>query len=520
MDKLQVFLALLKKHYFWVLCTLILLFSTFAWMTAVGNIETEAASNQQRIESALADAQQVANTSQHPNDQITAAYNAQTAKLRQEVLQVWNSLYKKQRDTVLQWPPALGEGFIKHVDSVAFMDDIPVDYRDIYMNYIKTRWAELPKIIKARPATVDETAARPRPSARTAIPDYIVVWVDQERIRKDLFSVESPTTPWVWITQEDLWIYETLLNIIKKTNTGAIGPHNAVISTINAMNVGKSAAQEAGGKGQRISMGGGGDAAADSAGSSAGGSSDGAADGMLNGRYVDAVGIPLENGSTARDDEYKRIPVRLILRMDPREVPQLILNCANAALPVEIQQVRVNVEQGGSSDAAIKGPELSAEDRAAGRKTPHVEVSLQGVIYIFNPPKPEKLGFEPEAANTGTATEAFSTEGGTETPTPTFGDEPKAEGSPMATTTPAADPSATPAVPATEVPPGATPSATPAVPDTAPAADPSATDPASTAPASTAPAATETAPPAGAAKSNDLESLFEEDKAEPAPAKP
>lgn len=501
MDKVHALLAVLKKQHFWVLCALILIASTVVWMMAVGDIEAEAQQNQQRIKVALEDAKQVVNVNQHPNDQITAAYNQQTAKLKQDVFVVWNSLYKKQRDTVLKWPPALGEDFIKHVDNTPFMGEIPVDFRDIYFNYVKTRWAEIPKIIKARAVSADDAAgSRGRaPSTRKAIPDYIVVWADQERIRKELFSTLRPTTEWVWLTQEDLWIYENLLNVIKKTNAGAIGPHNAVISTIDAMDVGKTAAQDAGGKGQRIALTGG--DAEDAAGGT--GSSSGSPAGLLNGRYVDATGVPLENGTTAGDDEYKRIPVRLALQMDAREIPLLILNCANAPLPVEVQQVRVNVNSDKSS--AVKSPDLSAEDRAAGRKTPHVEVSLQGVIYIFNPPNRKKLGL-PLEETSGTAVEAFATEGATETPTPTFDEEPAVEGTPTATDA-AADPMSTPAA------------GTPAVPAATGPAPPAGVE-GTEAPAGTTPAATGTAPPAESPKEDALESLFDEDTTETAPANP
>src|SRR5690606_11610597 len=107
---------------------------------------------------------------------------------------------------------------------------------------------------------------------------------------KKLFSQQNPTDEWVWTTQEDLWIYENLLNIIKITNEGALGPHNAVISSIINMDVGQKAASGAAGTEKRITSvsenADAGEEESSSSGSGGGG-------GLMSNRYVDEVGVPI-----------------------------------------------------------------------------------------------------------------------------------------------------------------------------------------------------------------------------------
>jgi hypothetical protein len=98
---------------------------------------------------------------------------------------------------------------------------------------------------------------------------------------------------------------------------------------------------------------------------------------------------------------YKQLPVRMVLRMDARWLPQLITACANEPLRVEVQEVRINpgdVSESGSLGApggfgggrgGIGGASLFPDH--TGIQTfsaqPHVKnIVVQGIIYIFNKP--------------------------------------------------------------------------------------------------------------------------------------
>jgi hypothetical protein len=159
---------------------------------------------------------------------------------------------------------------------------------------------------------------------------------------------------------------------------------------------------------------------------------------LLNGRYLDAEGkpilygagaVPAGDGATAPPPEagplqpldlsvfgleYKRLPVRMVLRMDQRWLPHLISVCASQPLQVEVQEVRINppefsgLEEGASSVIGGPGGGFGGERGPGGGgdtftfpdEPPQqpfptnpeiVNVVIQGTIYIFNKPSPAIL---------------------------------------------------------------------------------------------------------------------------------
>jgi hypothetical protein len=74
--------------------------------------------------------------------------------------------------------------------------------------------------------------------------------------------------------------------------------------------------------------------------------------------------------------------------MDERWLQQLIAECANAPLQVDVQEVRINPMDANSNSGgnrtnfAARSGEVVVPDAE-----PHIKtVVLQGIIYIFNPP--------------------------------------------------------------------------------------------------------------------------------------
>ena len=129
----------------------------------------------------------------------------------------------------------------------------------------------------------------------------------------------------------------------------------------------------------------------------------------------------------------KRVPVMMRVKMDQRFVPQLIAECGSAPLMVEVRRVRIlppSSRPGGGGDMGGYG--MGGEDmggyggdmggygedygmggeggygdpgggfgsQAGGRQGKSeefpldVDVEVYGLIYIYNPPDPEKLGLE------------------------------------------------------------------------------------------------------------------------------
>jgi hypothetical protein len=142
---------------------------------------------------------------------------------------------------------------------------------------------------------------------------------------------------------------------------------------------------------------------------------------LLANRYLNPEGQPIPVTSPTPTPgefgkEYKLLPIRMHLEMDLRWLSHLIANCANQPLQVEVQEVRINPANAGttggfggfggefggrgggySSGGAGASPFASAPGRNGEILTfnsrPHVaSVVIQGNICIFNPPNPESLG--------------------------------------------------------------------------------------------------------------------------------
>jgi hypothetical protein len=62
---------------------------------------------------------------------------------------------------------------------------------------------------------------------------------------------------------------------------------------------------------------------------------------LRHGRYVDAHGMPVGYNQPAPFAEFKIMPFEMRLVIDQRKISDLLSNCANSPLPVEVQQVSI-----------------------------------------------------------------------------------------------------------------------------------------------------------------------------------
>jgi len=222
----------------------------------------------------------------------------------------------------------------------------------------------------------------------------------------------------VWLTQENLWVYKTLLNVIGDTNDGATGHHDAIVKRIVQLQVGREAALADGTKGRIFVP----QAAAgmmpskptlDVRGMDLGGREGELQDlgkQWIDSRYLDENGAPIPGDPIASNQlgVLKRLPIRMRLEMDQRELPRLIAHCANAALPVEVTQVRINVaDSDGTRSTSRRTARTGTGSRPSRRgvttrgdgSAPDpaiVPVVIHGIIYIFNPPDEQALGTSQE----------------------------------------------------------------------------------------------------------------------------
>jgi hypothetical protein len=147
---------------------------------------------------------------------------------------------------------------------------------------------------------------------------------------------------------------------------------------------------------------------------------------LFAGRYVNLEGAPVMQPEEMPFAEFRIMPVRLVLVMDYRRVPKLLVNTINSPFPLEVQQVNMRLLSGAPQAAPPRQPGTSSdpvysEDGSvveppmefAPRGTPttsttdrdatgsggevvlgpyDAEVEVRGVVYIFNPLDRDKLG--------------------------------------------------------------------------------------------------------------------------------
>jgi hypothetical protein len=239
-------------------------------------------------------------------------------------------------------------------------------------------------------------------------PEEVVAWsaTSQQLLVDKVFRGinkpnRSPSTLDILYAQEDLWIVKALLNVVAKTNGDALERHRAPIKEIRELSTGQEARTKEGGIKMFFAPAGSGIASSTGAapgapGVGTGGGSPtapavgkpGTGGGVGTGanpyaasqavathpadmRYVDTkfdykpladIKTAIESDSFTSDPALavaKRVPFRMNLVIDQRELNKFLINCGNNELMVEIAQVRYNpqaVTTGGMMGGSPMGP--------------------------------------------------------------------------------------------------------------------------------------------------------------------
>jgi hypothetical protein len=399
MDKVKVALALLKKHHFWVMTVVVILCGLTGWFMATSQLWAEYQASRAKILGKFDDMNKIRSEEQKNDDWIKGIED-ETTQLKAKVALAWKKVYTEQRDYVLKWPKVLGEQNIAILQTLAPTAEIPIDTREDYLNYIHNEFPRLLDIVKAqdlRKAKTLAAATNPKQSreeAAAAEQVYKVIWdsKNQEAISQQLDWQVTPTSHEVREVQENLWVYESLLNIVNNLNDLATGNYNARVKEIRSLSIGKEAASKF-----QAGMA---EGWIDHPDSAAGGVSATTTTGTeTEGRYVDDKGKPLTATDAAAGgaSEFKRMPVCLELVMDQREISRLLIECANSPLPVEVRQFRVHPKKKDTAGAQTRSRTGGSGSNSSGGEEKDqglydVLVEVQGIIYIFNPPDVTKLG--------------------------------------------------------------------------------------------------------------------------------
>ena len=457
MDKVRAFALIVWTQRFWVLSVLGTIIGAVCWNMASGDLDAEFKKRKSAIDSAFSSVNSIKNEAVHPNDNVNDGDLKQTMLQRDFVLKIWQELYDNQRTEVLHWPKSISDEFVDYMEKRKFGASIRSDMRGFYHNYIGNRFDALLEIPKAK-----KTAAKgargggggggygggemggygggmgggATASANSDEEDYLVLWLDQDKLQRKLGFKTKPSPLKIWVTQEDLWVYETLLNVIAKTNksVGATRPDNTAVRVIMTLQVGSEAAGQATGQvhiPQAVEGGGGGGGMGGYGGGEGGmggyggemggmggyggemggmggygeggmGGMGGYGEGGMGGggdealtanRYLGPDGKPDPGGSGSYGTtEFRQLPIRMKLMMDQRKIPRLLIECANAALPIEVKQLRVDASKSGSGVLHKSSSRSNSKGMQGMAPDPNLaEIELRGVVYIYNEPDTETL---------------------------------------------------------------------------------------------------------------------------------
>ena len=206
-------------------------------------------------------------------------------------------------------------------------------------------------------------------------------------------TAAHPESIEVWYAQETLWVYEALIRVIADTNKDY--PDNiskAPIKCVEQMLIGQNAAVEwltlsqtigdLTGKSAAGNAGMGTDSMSSGMmGSSSAGMMGGSGEGMfslsgnaeeqamtkiLTGRYIGEDNTPLKAEDKPPYSEFNMMPVCLKLAIDQRHIPDLLVSCANSAMPIDVKHVRVSPDNNVPFVMPIPLENMTAEGGAGG----------------------------------------------------------------------------------------------------------------------------------------------------------
>jgi hypothetical protein len=366
--------------------------------TALGSKYT---TRRNAIQNLLGQVDAISNTEDHPNQQVIDAIDERTVEVQEDVGRAWTYLYQVQRQNN-PLPEILSPGFKQAFLETPEDDDLDWEYRNDYMNFIGDYIPQLLEMGDIIPPVAQQAGARtpgapgfmPGPVAaqgesQTELSEDdatgVVLWssTDWQAVQDRFVWDRPPSTLALRMAQEDLWVYEALMKIIKRTNGPVKNSSDATIKEIYALRIGNAATaawgtldsgQEAGGQGV-VSTG--------LVSSVATGTINTEFDELMlqEGRYIDTADQPL---TSEVEGPFKLMPIYLELRIDQRKVSRLLVECANSSMPVEARKV--------SLITAETGVIQTRRSSAVGSDGLDATIRLRGRICIYNPPDPDMPG--------------------------------------------------------------------------------------------------------------------------------
>jgi hypothetical protein len=396
-DKIKMAFAWAKKNRFWISSLLLAALMIGCWVFAANTIDASTQKYVADVKGKISAAESIMKVSAeegvlvHPNTTTEQGMRELLEQSADEIVKAWKLRYDAQ-GKILQWPKEIlaDKDFCEHFNkhnppetypiesergiepySILYLNKIPQQMERICAETLRAKWNFDPKYSKSTYVlTPEEELSR-----------FAVVWdeTNQQLWRNKLTrfrgfddhagSIDGPTGLQIYMLQQDLWLLEAMFEVIREINGDVSANDLAKIKRIDHVAFGREARIKLGeltpiragvieSTEEEVIPD---DATATEAtGDAVEGDFDPSASRKsFNGRYVNAAFLPIsadevlkvlqavKSGSALPDSSLelivaKRVPVRIALKMDEREIPNFMTACANSPFAFEIHQVRKN----------------------------------------------------------------------------------------------------------------------------------------------------------------------------------
>jgi len=432
--KVEFNMAAVKKYLFWACVPLGLVVAVILGMMATGEVGSKLEDRKKQLDSQKTTIEGL-RAGNHPNQGTADEIDEKREELVKKILTAWETLEKDQKEQN-RWE-GLADRALEDIRRKNFLDPLEPATLTNWLNFARD---EMKKLIdradidrcrpyvryrdgREEPLETNEPAftgeggsgtgrrgsgvSMDTPGSRspgsTATPGAVgaggvqimkgkVVW---SNLQMDITVSDwnrQPQSFEVWLTQEDLWVYQALLWVVAQTNKdskvaekftssstpGATAASTAgggrpldlsgsVIKEIVALAIGRKAAMELEKQSSRR-IGGGGSRSEISGrsgvtGREGTGGPEATRSTAMAGRYVDDAGNPLMDADLT--GQLRRMPIYLRFVVDQRRISDVLVNCANCPMPIDVLWVRVNPDATDSFDFVTSGTGESSSPRSS-----------------------------------------------------------------------------------------------------------------------------------------------------------
>lgn len=408
MKDLKRYLAALKKHHFWVLSGLILIVGLTVWARAAKDLQTRFDENRNKIKTTFQMLSSLGPGT--PNEKFTEGLRTEQTTLRSQVFDAWKDVSLKQKgdekkkiEGITVWPKEVND-----INLLGPGERIPEDLRQSYMNTaLPAEWKRLFESVRIRHPKGNDNSNDPGARQQAIEYEGIVVWdYDQrEELVKRYQVTEIPSDLRVRVTQEDMWVFRSMIDLVVQLNDGANDSLAATVKRIDKLELAQWAiadAQKNPGADLKTKTAAGepdvapiGIMAGETAIVALPGAQDHKEDKwLLEGRYLDQKNQPISAEEALKNPpfaEFKQMFVSMQFVMDQRRIPELLAACGNSPLRIEPRQVLMQFSD--IDHQAKPGIEAVEDNGPTLERGPYdCVLQVRGIVYIYNEPQETKLG--------------------------------------------------------------------------------------------------------------------------------